>query len=174
MRNMTVTAVGKDRPGIVAGVTRVFYELGCNLADCSMTRLSEQFAMILLIQVPGDVSEERLRRALEAPEAEFGLAINVSPASTAVRSAEERPFVISLYGADHPGIVYRVTSELARQGVNVTDLLSRIVGDNIYSVVLQVDIPPALDQQSLESQLRELAADLQVELMLRPAETAEL
>ena len=34
-----VTALGKDRPGIVAGVTKVLYQLGCNLEDSAMTRL---------------------------------------------------------------------------------------------------------------------------------------
>ena len=34
-----VTALGQDRPGIVAGVTEVLYKLGCNLEDSAMTRL---------------------------------------------------------------------------------------------------------------------------------------
>ncbi|HVF11766.1 MAG TPA: ACT domain-containing protein, partial [Actinomycetota bacterium] len=36
MRHLTVTATGKDRPGIVAAVTGALLEVGCNLSDCSM------------------------------------------------------------------------------------------------------------------------------------------
>ena len=39
-----VTALGQDRPGIVAGVTKVLYDLGCNLEDSAMTRLEGEFA----------------------------------------------------------------------------------------------------------------------------------
>ncbi|MDH3961719.1 MAG: amino acid-binding protein, partial [Desulfuromonadales bacterium] len=35
-----MTAFGKDRPGIVADVTSVLYETGCNLEDSTMSMLS--------------------------------------------------------------------------------------------------------------------------------------
>ncbi|MBV8303503.1 MAG: amino acid-binding protein, partial [Acidimicrobiia bacterium] len=47
MGHYAVSAVGADRPGIVAAVTRVFVEHGCNLEDTSMTILRGHFAMML-------------------------------------------------------------------------------------------------------------------------------
>ena len=44
-----VSVVGADRPGIVAGITEVFYRLGCNIADSSCAMLAGEFAMILII-----------------------------------------------------------------------------------------------------------------------------
>ena len=44
-----VSVVGKDRPGIVAGVAEVFFRLGCNIADSSCTMLAGEFAMILIV-----------------------------------------------------------------------------------------------------------------------------
>ena len=43
-----MTAFGKDRPGIVADVTQVLYENGCNLEDTSMSMLSDEFTINLL------------------------------------------------------------------------------------------------------------------------------
>ena len=43
-----MTAFGKDRPGIVADVTEMLYENGCNLEDTSMTLLAGEFTLILL------------------------------------------------------------------------------------------------------------------------------
>jgi len=40
MREFAITAIGQDRPGIVAGFTEVLLTLGCNLADCSMSLLT--------------------------------------------------------------------------------------------------------------------------------------
>ena len=43
-----MTAFGQDRPGIVADVTRLLFENGCNLEDTTMTQLADEFTLILL------------------------------------------------------------------------------------------------------------------------------
>ncbi|HEX2259081.1 MAG TPA: ACT domain-containing protein [Actinomycetota bacterium] len=174
MHELTITAIGRDRPGIVAGVTKVLFELGCNLADCSMTLLRGQFAMIMLLEAPDEVGTEDLNQALRNPATEFDLSIVVREASSEAGPAPQRPYVVSVYGADHPGIVYRLTSELASRGINVTDLLSRIAGEGIYMMVLDVSLPEELDPKKLAQDLQEISGELGVELTFRPEETAEL
>jgi predicted amino acid-binding ACT domain protein len=54
-----------------------------------------------------------------------------------------QPHIISVYGADRPGIVYMVTKELAGRKVNITDLNTQVVGSKdrpVYVMVLEVDI----------------------------------
>ncbi|CAN5866923.1 amino acid-binding protein [soil metagenome] len=170
MHQLSMAAIGADRPGIVAAVTKVLFEQGCNLADCSMTVLSGQFAMILLLDASDDLTVEGLDQALGPVRAEMGLSILVSEASGVAGAAPKRPYVISVYGADHPGIVYRVAAALASRQVNVTDLMSRIVGDGIYTVVLDVDLPGALDAEELSRGLGAIAAEVGVDLSFRQAE----
>ena len=52
MGQFALSVVGVDRPGIVAEVSRVLFELGCNIEDSTCTILSGQFAMILVIAHP--------------------------------------------------------------------------------------------------------------------------
>lgn len=170
MHQLSMAAIGRDRPGIVAAVTKVLFEQGCNLADCSMTVLSGQFAMILLLDAADTLTIEGLDTALEPVRAELGLSILVSEGEAAPAKLPERPYVISLYGADHPGIVYRVAAKLASMQVNVTDLMSRIVGDGIYTVVLDVDLPEGQDAQALSQELSEIAGEVGVDLSFRQAE----
>ena len=174
MHEVTVTAVGKDRPGIVAGVTKVFLALGCNLADCSMTRLSGQFAMILLVQSPDSADSQKLARALDESASELGLSISVREARDSEVQGRGRPFVISVYGADRPGIVHGVAASLAELKVNITDLVSHVAGHNIYMMVLEIDLPGDLEENVLREALDGVAAQLGVEVTLRPAEAAEL
>ena len=47
-RKFVMTVSGKDRPGIVADVSQLIFETNCNLEDSTMTRLADQFAVILL------------------------------------------------------------------------------------------------------------------------------
>ena len=59
-KKFIMTAFCKDRPGIVADVSQVIYENGCNLEDSSMTSLSDEFAIILLLsgREEGDLEEQ--------------------------------------------------------------------------------------------------------------------
>jgi glycine cleavage system transcriptional repressor len=130
--------------------------------------------MIMLLDAPDELSRDELEQALGLPASKFELSIVVREAAPGPSAAPARPFVVSLYGADHPGIVYRVTEELARRSINVTDLMSRVMGGNVYTMVLDVDLPADVDPEQLGQQLHVIAVELGVELSLRPAETAEL
>ncbi len=56
-----LTAFGTDRPGVVAAVSRIIYEIGGNLDDSTMTRLLDEFAIILLFSVRDNVDELPLK-----------------------------------------------------------------------------------------------------------------
>ena len=64
MSHYAVTAIGADRPGIVAAVTGVLMEHGCNLEDTSMTILRGHFAMMLVVAGPQTSSASDLEAAL--------------------------------------------------------------------------------------------------------------
>lgn len=172
MHALALTAIGKDRPGIVAGVTGALFELGCNLSDCSMTLLSGQFAMIMVLECPDLVDRSGLERALDAPAAEFGLTLTLQEVSSAGPPEGGNPYVVSVYGADRPGIVYRVASALASREVNVTNLESR-AGSGVYTVILEVNVPEGGDER-LGRDLTALAGELDVDLAMRPADTEAL
>lgn len=174
MHHLSITAIGCDHPGIVAAVTGVLLEQGCNLADCSMALLGGQFAMIILLEAPDSLDAAHLAESLETVERSLDLRVHVQPASTTAGSSAARPFVLSVYGADHPGIVYRVTAALAACGVNVTGLVSRVTGEDLYTVVLDLDFPEGLDADRLGADLRAMANDAGLDIALRPAEVDAL
>ena len=172
-----VTALGKDRPGIVAGVTEILYKLGCNLEDSAMTRLEGEFAVMLIFSTPASMTAERLRKALTPLDRRRGLVVHLKPLSRQEAMAPRergKAHMISVYGADHPGIVYRVTDALARAGVNVTDLHThRSVGGgpSLYLMILEVEVPKRLTAAALERRLQQLGKRLGVRVSLRSAET---
>ncbi len=51
-----VSVLGKDRSGIVAGVSRVLAEKGANIDDISQTILDEIFSMTMLVTLDEDVA----------------------------------------------------------------------------------------------------------------------
>lgn len=178
--SVLVSASGEDRPGIVAAVTRVLYELGCNLEDSAMTRLEGAFAMLVIARVD--------REKLSALEAQFarvghdlGLSFHVKQmsAAEAVRPVEGGvPFIISLYGADRPGLVYRVAELLAERGVNISDVEThRSEGEGrgpLYQLVLEVELPSGVDSDDLMKRLHALGKEMHVEVTGHAMEMVEL
>jgi len=173
--HVVVTAIGADRPGIVAAVTGVLVDQRCNLEDTSMTILGGHFAMMLVVDVPADLAADELEAALGAVTDRFGLVVAARPIFDVGRGAEAQgeEWEVSVYGADRPGIVHQVTALLAERGVNVVDLTTRVIGDPdrpVYAMLLGVTVPPGTDMDALGEDLRSVAGELGVECSLHPAE----
>lgn len=173
--HFAVTAVGADRPGIVAAVTGAFAELGCNLEDSSMTILRGQFAMMLVVDAPSGVTAGALEAALAGPAAALDLVVAVRPAAepAELEEAPETSWTVSVYGADHPGIVHGIAALLAERSVNIVDLSTRVVGSPgrpAYTMVLDVTLPPGGDPRRLQAALEARAGELGVTCRLHPSE----
>ncbi len=168
-----VSVVGKDRTGIVAGIAEVLFRLGCNLADSSCTMLAGEFAMILIVSHPRPFSKTRLHDELKPVCDSLGmsLAVRTLHADEITRLETQGEIcVISVYGADQPGIVFRVTRELATQGVNIMDLNTRLIGSHdapVYVMMLEAAIPDGQTPEGLEGLLGNLRQELNVEIGVR-------
>jgi glycine cleavage system transcriptional repressor len=159
MPEFAVTAVGADRPGIVAAVAAVLHDRGGNVEDSAMTILGGHFAIVLLVSA--DDSAEALQAALQQATSELGLTISVTTAGAERRPAEPT-HLLSVYGADRPGIVAAVTAELADRGANITDLETQVIGERepVYAMVIEMIADDAGDiEQGLERVCRELGVD---------------
>ena len=171
MHSLALAAIGRDRPGIVAAVARVLYELGCNVEDSSMTLLRGNFSMMLVVACPDDLTAQGARDALRPACEEMGLTFSVLDVDD-TSDVPEPTHVLTVYGGDKPGILYRTCSLLAQDGVNITDLNSRLVGEDppVYALILELEVPAAVDANELEARVRDVAAELAVDVTLRERE----
>jgi glycine cleavage system transcriptional repressor len=171
MAELAVTGVGADRPGIIARVTGVLLEHGGNLEDSSMTILGGQFAIALLVRT--EAGAEELERSLASATEDLGLLVAVREVDRQARSADPT-HMVSVYGADRPGIVHAVAQTLAEHQVNVTDLTTRVLGEEhpVYAMVLEVSLPSSLTDEDLDRSLRDAVAE--VEVTVRPLDDTAL
>ncbi|MDQ4024484.1 MAG: ACT domain-containing protein [Actinomycetota bacterium] len=167
---VAVTVIGTDRPGIVAGVTKALYEAGCNLEDVTSTILRGHFSMVMIVRTVGDASAEELEDALAPVAREMDLVVAARPVEETSAVPEQATHVVSVYGADHPGIVFRVTAALAERGANVTDLTSRVIGSEeqpVYALMLEVSTP---DAEGVVAALDALRSEVGVEVSIHAIE----
>lgn len=171
--HFAVSIVGKDRPGIVAAITEGLFHLGCNIADSSCTMLGGEFAMILIISLRSPFSKTRLLDELKPVCDKMGMSLGVRSLNTdevARQESKDEICMISVYGADQPGIVYRVTRELAARNINITDLNTKLIGTDeepVYVLMLEVALPEGESAEAVEQTLVALKTELNVEIGVR-------
>ena len=172
MRSFALSAVGADRPGIIAAIAERLVAHGLNVTDSQMGILRGFFAMTLVLEA-ADVDEDALRADLGAAADELHLeALSLREVHEGSSGAlDEATHVVSVYGADHPGILASVTGGLAAAGVNVCDLRTRLVeSDAMYVMIVDVAVPDALDEQALRAALAAIGEQQGVDVTLRAAD----
>src|SRR5262249_48867881 len=78
-RLFALSAIGHDRPGIVADLAELIYECDCNLEDSRMTLLGSEFAVLLLLSGQGADAERRLTAGCKRLEWEKRLTVFFRP-----------------------------------------------------------------------------------------------
>jgi glycine cleavage system transcriptional repressor len=179
-RQVALSAIGRDRPGIVAGLTRFLFEQGCNLEESSMTRLKGEFAILLLVTLPPDGTREVLERAVSEAARGMGLQTLIRELTPEEMAAEDDsstvPYTLVVYGADRPGIVFRVTEAAAQGKINITDLRTRVTGNSppLYSLIMEVEAPGGDAAHRFRADLDKIKGELGVEITLERVEADEL
>ena len=170
-RHFALSAIGRDRPGIVADLADLIYECDCNLEDSRMTILGSEFAVLLLLSSQGPDVERRLQAGCKRLEWEKRLTVFFRPLD-GVEEARGAPGTLTecvVTGVDKAGIVARITRTLADHRVNVEDLHTELrpepeSGTPIYTMRITMRIPPDVDAPALRQRLERDAATLCVDL----------
>ncbi len=172
-RWFALSAIGRDRPGIVADLAELIYDCDCNLEDSRMTILGSEFAVLLLLSGQGDEIERRLSAGCKRLEWEKRLTVFVRPLDAPPPAPGEptpgTPLECVVTGVDKAGIVARVTRTIAEEGGNILDLHSELwpepeSGTPMYTMRVRLVVPPGQDVHALRRALEAVAAELRVDL----------
>lgn len=121
-QHMIINAVGLDRPGIVAEMTKLTLDAGGNVGESQAAKLGPHFSVLMMVQVPQSNCSS-LKESLDAMEG-----MNATVFETqAPEGSKPTPNIgysgtFRVSGADNPGIVYKVTSLLAHHGLSIDTL----------------------------------------------------
>jgi glycine cleavage system regulatory protein len=171
MTSLTLTLIGRDRPGLVSSLSERVAAAGGNWLESRMARLAGQFAGILLVDVP-EAGLDRLVADLEALAGE-GLHATVERGLGEEAPAPYQTLLLDLVGQDHPGIVREIAEALAARRVNIEELTTRVVsgsfsGERLFEAEARLRVPAELPAVELRDALETLANELMVDLRLDP------
>ncbi|MGO9380254.1 MAG: glycine cleavage system protein R [Dissulfurispiraceae bacterium] len=178
MKKIVVFVLGPDRPGIIATISKILFEQGCNLEDVSQTILQREFMGIFIVSMESKGSEAEVLSALQAQLKPSGLFVHLRPmeGSTIVQQPPGESFIITTVGPDRPGLVAGITDVLAHYKVNITNLKAVAKEDQHgqnYVMIYEVDIPPATDHHSFRIALYDRARKLSLDINLQHREIFE-
>ncbi|HMA30363.1 MAG TPA: ACT domain-containing protein, partial [Casimicrobiaceae bacterium] len=167
--SLVVTAIGKDRPGIVSLLSERAQGFGANWAGSRMTNIAGQFAGMVHFQVAAE-NANALTTALRSLESE-GLRIVIARSDAPTVPAGQRVVGLELAAPDRPGIVRDLSKNLAERGVSIEDLQTEIVGaaapkKHLFKVKALLVVPDALSNDSLRQTLQALASEMMVDIAL--------
>ncbi len=163
-----VTITCPDRPGIVERITEILVEQGANWEESRMARLGGEFAGMVLVSVAPDKAEP-LAAALRGL-ADQQLTVVVKPTQPADDvAAGGLLYELRLTGADHEGIVHKVSAYLARQGINVeameTDVVpAPVTATPLFQMEAQIKVPAQLTLAELRGNLDRIGDELGVDI----------
>lgn len=179
LQRLVLTGSGKDKPGLVAGLTGLILAFEGNIEDSTMTRLAGQFATIVIVALPETVELEAFRQAVTRLEQELAFQLSVqvlSPKESeqATAEAEQTSFMITVGGQDRTGLTHRIASLLADASINITDLNAhQIQGEDgpVYLMVIEADVPNAMPQEALKALLKPVADELNLDVRVHTINT---
>src|SRR3954453_7324520 len=162
VRQIWLTAIGKQRPGIVSRIATVLVEHGLNIEDSDMRILGGRLSMMLLLR--GEATEEAVYRDLLEAGRELGLDYIYVHAIGEAEAVKLVPtHIASLYGRDRPGQVAAVAQALEGLGVSISGLATHMDG-NASVQELELVVPASVD---IEAELKTVAREREINVELR-------
>lgn len=142
-KQMVMSVMSRDRPGIVADITGVIYRLKGDLADLNQSVLCDYFSMILIANFDDTVTPEDVVAGFSHIRSATRLEVVVkeveaSPVLAAVM-AEREIYVLTAQGKNRSGLVHRIGRFCYEHGINILDLATTLSGD-LYTMILQLDL----------------------------------
>src|SRR6185295_17592154 len=117
---LVISALGRDRPGIVNDLSKVVLECGGNVEDSRMTVLGGEFALMMMVS--GHWSAiGKLEHQLPTLAKKLDLTIGAKHTEPRTGRSNMVPYVVDVITMDHAGIVHDVADFFAARQINIEE-----------------------------------------------------
>ena len=170
---LVLSALGADRPGLVAEVTDYLSHHSGNVEDSRMAVLGAEFGILLLVSgTPEEIAA--IERDLDSLREKTGLQIlsRRTKAPEDHRRAATVPCIVTAEALDHEGIVRAVSRGLSRVGVNIVSLETTayeapVTGSPLFRLEARVDCPTGVTIAKVRKAMDEVAESENLDIDVR-------
>ena len=171
-KQLVLSALGEDRPGIIDELSRCVLDSGCSILDSRMAVLGGDFA--LLLQVGGNWSNiARLENQTSGLEERLGLTITTRHSAARETRSDLLPYGVDVVALDQPGIVHNLARFFSQRQINIQEMVTACYaaahsGTPMFSVHLTVDIPANIQISTLREEFMDFCDQLNLDAIIEP------
>lgn len=170
---LVISAIGKDKPGIVNEISAVILNNQCNIDDSRMTVLGGEFALILLVSGNWNAIN-KLEELIPALALQSGMTIICKRTEPRDIKQDRIPYLVEVISIDHPGIVSAIAEFFSARNINIEDMntssyAAAHTGTKMFSVNMTISIPSSLHLGDLREQFTEFCDSLNLDAFMEPA-----
>ncbi len=169
---LVLSALGKDRPGIVDELSKSVFLLDCSISDSRMTVLGGEFAILLLVEGPWN-QLARLEGQIPELEKNLGLTIIARQTTPANGNGDALPYLVEVVSLDNPGIVHKLANFFSERSINIVDLTTSSyaaphTGTAMFAVQMNIGVPIGTAISELRDEFLEFCDSINLDAVLEP------
>ena len=162
MNRIIITAIGKDRPGLVNKITSIISNNNGNIENSKMIKIDDQFAIIINFSLLGDISSIEMELS------------DIKKLSFFCKKTEEehlsekidKNYLIK--GADDQGIIDRISNYFKSKEINITEMetfieSAPITGAPLFNMSINVKINKT-ESEKIKYDLLDICKNLNLDL----------
>ena len=169
---LVITALGGDRPGLVADLTEAITQQQCSICESRMSLLGGEFAIIMLIEGQWN-NIAKLEQTLPGLQESLNLTLQIKHTEQRSNKADAIPYSVEVLAQDNPGIVHKVTDFFCNRKINIHDLQTDSfnaahTGTKMFALTMTIEIPTSMHIPDLREDFLEFSDELNLDSIIEP------
>lgn len=169
---LVITALGKDKPGIVDKLSMAVTDCGGNIEDSRMMVMGGEFAVMLMVS--GKWNElARLEENLPSLRDRLNLTVTAERTENRQDNKNLLPYTVEVIAIDHPGIVHQIASFFSAREINIHELITNRysaahTGTPMFALNMVVEIPTEVRLATLREEFLDFCDELNMDAVIEP------
>lgn len=169
---LVITALGKDKPGIIDKLAKTVVECSCNVTDSRMSVLGGEFAVMLMVSGKWN-RLAKLEDTLNASREPLGLDIICKRTEPGKSAADLMPYCIEVISIDQPGIVHELARFFSSRNINIHELnttqyAAAHTGTPMFALHLTANIPASMHIAGLRDEFLDFCETQNMDATMEP------
>lgn len=170
---LVLSAIGPDRPGLVAEVTEYLTERGANIEDSRMAVLGGDFGLLVLVSgAPDRIAAVESDHVALSDKTGLSVMLRRTKSPEEHRRAAVIPCLVTAEAIDQEGIVRAVSRALHQVGVNIVSLETTtyqapVTGSPLFRLEARIDVPHAIGTAKVRQAMDAVASAENLDIDVR-------
>jgi glycine cleavage system transcriptional repressor len=172
-KNIVISLIGHDRVGLVEELTKIVVDLKGNIEASRMAHLGGEFAILMFIALPPESQANLNQKVKKLSDEGFKIIITETKHSDPSKYTGWLPYRIEVNGADHEGIIHKVSHQIAGFGINIESMETNVVkapisGTPLFTLTAVIFVPPDQAHHNWSEKLQIVGDELNVDIEVIP------